>query len=778
MINLRTYQESAVNELAKHFYKITEAQQIEHMLKRRERIVFQAPTGAGKTVIMASFLQLITRDLPLHLNLPKRQFAFIWLAPNQLHEQSQQALRSFFEETRTLRCKYFSDLSDKAIKEGDILFLNWESIWSTKNNIIKDGEAGPGLYEIIDATKSKGIEIVVVIDEAHRNLNGPQCQNVLLQIDSAIEIEVTATPQYKADFTVQIPRIAVIKEGMIKKSIVLNPKISAEEGVTLNELLIKEAIKKRESIERLYAKQGSSVRPLLLIQLPNDKKESESSLDKTIHQQVVKSLEAKGITANNGKLAIWLSKEKIHKSDEEIKPFNSIVEVMLFKQAIALGWDCPRAAVLLIFRELGDNSFATQTVGRILRMPEHHHYADDTLNHGYVYTDLSRDVIDIKTDAKDYITMDTAKRVGNYEELELQKEHLRMWGSRNVLGARIRRALKQAAQIDGWKDPVEYPDAVAYNLRHLENKLVHIHPAGISIQIPRDTILDQLVFDGGLIQVKNRTGIAKTMSELQQLFDKYCAESCAPFEVHRSAGKLKMAIVELIGDYLKTSEQDAYKLVLYSENQFYWNKLIEEAKQIFQAWVDQALLRQRLVEVVPWEVPEDRCYFGDQYKPSIAPKHVLQEYFEPRDGWQTEKDFVVFLERFGSCLRWWYKNGDSGMEHFCVSYTSTANVSSLFYPDFIVLFDNGTMGFFDTKTKDSDPEAANKHNALRAYLHKLSKQTGKTYIGGVIIQDPPESQVWKMSATDIANTYDLTGWNVLDFTKQTRRDHEKDPSSR
>lgn len=767
MIQLKGYQEKAVRSLLEHFYAIAESQQLSGMQGRRVRMVFEAPTGAGKTVVMANFLQQLMRDLPLHLELPRRHFAFVWLAPNQLHEQSLQALKAYFEETRTLQCKYFSDLAGKTIQPGDMLFLNWESIWSRKNSLVKENESGLSLYEVIENAKAQGVELVAIIDEAHRNLMGPQCQNVLARLDAALEIEVSATPEYKAEYHTKIPRIEVIQAGMIKKSIVLNPRLGAVEGTTLNELLIQEAVKKRASLERLYHKQGSSVRPLLLIQLPNDKKAEESALDRTIHEQVVASLEAKGITTGNGKLAIWLSgaKNHINNEDEVIKPFGSTVDVLLFKQAIALGWDCPRAAVLLIFRELGDNSFAIQTVGRILRMPEHRHYADDTLNHGYVYTDLSRDVIQIADDAKEYISMEQARRIDSYTELELPKEHLKTWGSRMVLGLKFRAALKEAALQDGWRDPVHSPDAVAYNLAHLENKLVHVKPAAISIAIPRDTVLDHHVYGGGLVHVQNKEGIAKTPGELQQLFDKYCAQSCRPYETHRSAGKLKMALLELMEDFLATNEFDAYKLVLYTENQFYWNQLLENAKQIFENWVDTHAQRCRLVQTVPWEVPETRSYFGDQYRPGEAPGHVLQSYYEPLRASHPELQFVRFLERMGSALCWWYKNGDNGMEHFSVCYTATTGERRLFFPDFIVLFKDRTLGFFDTKTPSSDAEAPSKHNALRRYLLELAQKTGKKYLGGIVIEDPTGSQVWKMSVHDIENTHDLGGWTTLDLSQ-------------
>ena len=83
---------------------------------------------------------------------------------------------------------------------------------------------------------------------------------------------------------------------------------------------------------------------------------------------------------------------------------------MIFKQAIALGWDCPRAQILVLFRDWKNITFSIQTVGRIMRMPEVEkgHYKKDILNHSYVYTNLEN--IELKEDqAKDYLTIFTSK---------------------------------------------------------------------------------------------------------------------------------------------------------------------------------------------------------------------------------------------------------------------------------------------------------------------------------------------------------------------------------
>lgn len=188
----------------------------------------------------------------------------------------------------------------------------------------------------------------------------------------------------------------------------LNPEIELNfsDELELNANLIKAALDKRNQIAEAYKAVGSNVNPLLLIQLPNDTKESMTAEDTAIADQVKKYLEVMcGITTDNHRLAVWLAGEKENLTDLE-KPDN-LTEVLLFKEAIALGWDCPRAAVLLIFRKLQSDQFTIQTVGRIMRMPEQKHYQKEILNSGYVFTDIAKDKIQIVTADAGYILNNT-----------------------------------------------------------------------------------------------------------------------------------------------------------------------------------------------------------------------------------------------------------------------------------------------------------------------------------------------------------------------------------
>ena len=104
-----------------------------------------------------------------------------------------------------------------------------------------------------------------------------------------------------------------------------------------------------------------------------------------------------------------------------IEATDSEVDVLIFKQGISLGWDCPRASVLLIYRDLKQFSFTVQTIGRIMRMPELKHYpvAQDDLNYAYIFTNLNRNMVNIVNDEMTDDGLYEAKCRADYVPLHL-----------------------------------------------------------------------------------------------------------------------------------------------------------------------------------------------------------------------------------------------------------------------------------------------------------------------------------------------------------------------
>ena len=63
---------------------------------------------------------------------------------------------------------------------------------------------------------------------------------------------------------------------------------------------------------------------------------------------------------------------------------------------------------------------------------------------------------------------------------------------------------------------------------------------------------------------------------------------------------------------------------------------------------------------------------------AIQPFYLKKEY----KGRDNELKFLNYLEQKKDKLDWWFKNGDSGKEFYCLKYYNTAKKEeALFYPD-------------------------------------------------------------------------------------------------
>jgi type III restriction enzyme len=282
-MQLKDYQETAITKLLTRSKELL-AQSGE------KKIIFKAPTGSGKTIMMAEFLKRMVDDAEIKIPL-----AFIWTAPRKLHTQSKGKLVKYFDTTRAIECSDFEELTDKQIGENEILFLNWESInKKDKNTIVKENEKEFYLGKIVENTKAEEREIILVIDESHHHATSEISQSLISDIGPRLTIEVSATPVIQdPDEIVSVPLEDVKLEGMIKKSVLLNPNfknVLSGDNITstladgTDMMVLEEALKKRAELVKAYQDSGINVNPLLLIQLPVDmcKKVKYQQEDKTL----------------------------------------------------------------------------------------------------------------------------------------------------------------------------------------------------------------------------------------------------------------------------------------------------------------------------------------------------------------------------------------------------------------------------------------------------------------------------------------------------------------
>ena len=776
------YQQRAVNELVDKTIRLLNDG------GSRQKLVFEAPTGAGKTVMACQALATLIDEMHSRGGSKYQECAFIWFAPRRLHIQSYRSLKGAFAETRKLTPVMFDELDQsEGIQPGEILFVNWESINKKNNVLVRDSESSASLYEITRKTQEElGLPIIAIIDEEHMfwSKTADKSAQVLENINPKIEIRISATPKTtNPREKVAVYRSEVIEAEMIKKEVVLNSEIELNfsDELRLNESLIKAALAKRNQLAEAYKALGVNINPLLLIQLPNDTGESMTSEDEAVAEQVKTYLKVMcDITEENGRLAVWLAGEKSNLANLE-KPDN-MAQVLLFKEAIALGWDCPRAAVLLIFRKLQSATFTIQTVGRILRMPEQKHYSNDILNYGYVYTDIAKDKIQIVTADADYIVKNTivAYRRKDLENVTLPSCYTdRPNITRNYLGPDFRKVLydealnffrlmqgaglftlAELAALNGDEDftPIPESDDEIINenrLRVSKSNTLRLDVKTINIEIPQNVHFQNEVQTLKVEQVK----YARKSSEIDRVFLDYIDQKGHQFESKGRTDKIAGYLLEMIADYFGIFETDAKKVVLYHDNRPKFDRLIDRALEKYAKMREIAKQKaagaRKFVEY-QWCVPKERVYDSDSNHIESAENHALMPFVQLNAASNPEKEFSAFLEANSQYIDWWYKNGDKGKQHYAIEYLQGEEGSkALFYVDFVIRMKNGHIYLFDTKSAGSDLFAPQKHNALIDYMAKHSTKDQPLF-GGILIH---QGSNWLYSKLHIANTTELTNWD-------------------
>ena len=757
----------------------------------RHTLVFKAPTGSGKTVMTSDMLLRLNAELRDRTDVPCKEVAYIWIAPNKLHEQSYFKMRSFFTEGQELHPVFYDDLDHSAegyIHPGEILFVNWESINKDNAVMVRDTEQGASLYDLTRRTQEEqNIPIIVIIDEEHMFASklANKTEEVLKNINPKMEIRISATPETRGELQVSVPREAVVREGMIKQGVVLNPALQFKDpNGSLNQHLVHLALKKREELAEAYRKIGVNINPLLLIQLPNDKDKMDKD-DESIKEEVMQYLDTiKNINTSNGKLAVWLSNEK--ENLEGIEKPDNITEVLLFKQAIALGWDCPRAAVLLIFRKIESFTFTAQTVGRILRMPEQHFYEDDRLNWGYVYTNLSKDIIQIVKDDMDYMSNIHAVRRENLSNVLLRSEYCdRPAITRKRLGPDFKKELVRVFEknllvknrqlslftIDDLEGNSDVGDDVGDSGEsiHAKNRMACEDKITFRVKSIGVDLIEDVNITGeiGETHVDKKARYVRTMQELNNSYNTFCAKCIGSKFEKVSVTTLAFALKELMEDLFELSESDAVKVILYHGNKGVFVDLIDRALNRYQKILEDRQKKQddKHFKTCDWEVPVERLYNEESHSVKKEMKdHALLPFVERIDASQPERHFEAFLEDNKEYVDWWYKNGDAGRQHYAISYENKEGKKSLFYVDFVIRMKNGQVFLFDTKGKESDKDAVEKHNALIDYMASTDNQE-QHLKGGVIIERKGN---WKYSPSKIANTSDIVEWESF-FPKEYKK---------
>ena len=669
-------------------------------------IILKSPTGSGKTIILTYFMHQYIQSFP--------KTVFVWLTPGKgnLEEQSKAKMDKYIHASQT---KLLSDVMTAGFEENDSCFINWEKLTKKGNNALKDSER-TNFLEHIQHALNDGIRFVIIVDESHQN-NTIKADEIIQYFHTDKIIRCSATPKgiAKAEI-IEIPEEEVIAAGLIKKMLVINqdfPQSIETENQTA--FLLEKALGKQRELRAAFLQGGNDINPLIVIQIPNK--------SETLQDGVERYLETQGLTYENGQLAVWLSDR--HENLDGIDKPNAVSSAVIIKQAVATGWDCPRAHILVKLRDNMDETFEIQTIGRIRRMPEAKHYDNDLLDSCYLYT------FDEKFTAGVKMALD--KGALNACTLFLKNEYkdITLTGEQRTMVTSTRNPQKALQAI------VSYAQKeLGIGTNKAENR-TRLQAAGyeMSENIVKHTISGETATLDFAAADMNTIAVTEKLNTHTHGRD-----------YHHKIGKIGMEIG------MEYSYMNTIIRKLFDKNFKYSRKILAlEPREVYAFVINNAdRLRHLVREAMAYELAQlslevpaksyydfripQSCMFtynGEAKTQLVMKKNVYQNYLSSAAPRSTpEVKFEKFCERSES-VEWWYKNGDKGNEYFSIVYVDNSNRQKLFYPDYIISVGSQiwiieTKGGFDRSgnSQDIDLYTPKKFGVLKAYLDEHGLKGG------------------------------------------------------
>jgi type III restriction enzyme len=378
-----------------------------------------AVTGAGKTVMAAAaFEALFHGDDEYNFDADPGAVV-IWFSDDpSLNEQTRFRLMEASDRIRHTDMVVVENTFNRAkFQAGKIYFLNTQKLG--KNSLLVRGhdqdeleakagtllpETRPDLHShtiwdtVRNTVEDPSLTLYLVLDEAHRGMGKPSAASqsakstivqrlingahgvpgipVVWGISATVERFKEAMKGAQQRITlpdVVVDAAKVQESGLIKDTIILD---MPEEAGDFDTVLVRRATDKLKASTEAWAEyaqqqeEAKTVLPLMVLQVPNtpDPNDIGRALD-TIYQQwpgipsgSVAHVFGEHSTQQFGNRHVpYIAPERVQES--------TWVRVLIAKDAISTGWDCPRAEVMVSFRAATDRTHITQLLGRMVRSP-------------------------------------------------------------------------------------------------------------------------------------------------------------------------------------------------------------------------------------------------------------------------------------------------------------------------------------------------------------------------------------------------------------------------
>ncbi|MCS5723476.1 DEAD/DEAH box helicase family protein [Herbiconiux sp. CPCC 203406] len=413
---LKDYQQDAVIQVLDNLRR---ARRLYHVDDKETSFALSATTGAGKTVMAAAAIEaLFYGNDQLDFD-PDPGAVVLWFSddPN-LNDQTRMRLMQASDKlTHDQLVMIKPPFSVPVLEPRRVYFLNTQRL--SKNSLLTRGadaleddsalvapdDLAFNIWQTLASTiDDEGLTVYMVLDEAHRGFNANASREKTTIVRSLVRGDgsglpipvvwgISATVQRfseamaeadAANDRVALPPVTVDPtrvqaSGLIKDTVRLD--IPAEHGNLETNLAARAARKLKGSSNRwskyLAAqavlpgeKTSDTVQPLLVLQVPNTEDPDDVGRWLDVVAGELGDLTSSGVrhVLGDHSSKTFGSWEIDYIEPQRVQETTQ-VRVLVAKDGISTGWDCPRAEVLLSFRPAKDHTHITQLLGRMVRTP-------------------------------------------------------------------------------------------------------------------------------------------------------------------------------------------------------------------------------------------------------------------------------------------------------------------------------------------------------------------------------------------------------------------------
>ncbi len=350
--DVKILQERAVSELVKS-------------ISEKDDIVFKAPTGAGKTFIMAKVMDgILSKD-------DNVVFIVSSLSKANLAQQNYDKFNEYLELGLVQHLNPYL-ISSESSGENALYISSFDNVYVLPRDLYKAKsklKAQQAFLKFLLEIKNQGRELYLIKDECHVATNNlDELKSFFTKI-----INISATPRKKPD--VEISEQDAVNACLIKRVQYCSSADYGDDDFSVDSLQYKELLKALDYLKECKKDylEKSNINPCLIIQISNkDLGEKQFNvIERALGLSEYKDLKWVGY-AKDPKVCQTndqMIKTSPQKWEKYCKPNDSTIDVIIFKMAITEGWDIPRANMLFQIRDSKSKQLDVQVLGRVRRNP-------------------------------------------------------------------------------------------------------------------------------------------------------------------------------------------------------------------------------------------------------------------------------------------------------------------------------------------------------------------------------------------------------------------------